>query len=241
MTPAVSASRRLRGRVTARTDLTAAERLAMFELLAAHFTGIDRDTFESDLADKNVAILIEDERGALRGFSTLSVYASDARPGTTVVYSGDTIVERESWGSVTLPSAWLRAVREITPRYGGSNVWWLLLTSGFRTYRFLPVFFRRFYPRMDDAAAEDKPLLDVLASERFGTRYDAIRGIVRLARPQVLAPELLAVPVGRANDPHVAFFLAQNKGYAHGDELACVASVDDANLTEAAKRIARNL
>ena len=225
----------------ARSDVTAAERLAMFQLLQAHFTGIDRDTFESDLADKNFVILIEDDRAALRGFSTLSVYPSNARPGTTVVYSGDTIVERESWGSLTLPSAWLRAVRQITPRYGGSNVWWLLLTSGFRTYRFLPVFFRRFFPRMDGTASEDKPLLDVLASERFGGRYDAIRGIVRLARPQVLAPELLAVPVGRAHDPHVAFFLEQNPGYARGDELACLANVDEANLTEAAMRIARNL
>jgi hypothetical protein len=214
----------------------------MFALLGAHFGGVDRGTFESDFAEKNFAILLEDDGGRLRGFSTLLVYASHARPGVTVVYSGDTIVERGWWGSPALPLTWLRAVRNITRSFEGRDVWWLLLTSGFRTYRFLPVFFRRFTPRADDdATVDERGLLESLATERFGDRYDAATGIVRLARPQTLVPELLDIPDGRAGDRDVAFFLERNPGYVHGDELACLTQIADANLTAAARRIARSL
>ena len=242
MTPITSSATRLSGRVVARSSLASGIRRAIFDLLRMHFAGVDRETFDADLAEKNFVILLEDESGVLRGFSTLLVYASCARPGVTVVYSGDTIVERNWWGSPALPLTWLRAVRSITPSYGGREVWWLLLTSGFRTYRFLPVFFRRFCPRhADDAANGDRQMLDTLASERFGDRYESRTGIVRLARPQTLVPELLEVPEGRTADPDIAFFLECNPGFVRGDELACLAQIDDTNLTAAARRIARNL
>ena len=242
MTPIVTATARLAGRVVPGAELERARRAEMFALLRAHFAGVDRGTFEADLAEKNFAILLEDEYGRLRGFSTLLVYASRVKPGVTVVYSGDTIVERGWWGSPALPLTWLRAVRDITPSYKGREVWWLLLTSGFRTYRFLPVFFRRFTPRHDDdSTSDERVLLEALAVERFGDRYDAASGLVRLARPQTLVPELLEVPDGRAADRDIAFFLERNPGYISGDELACLSRIDEANLTAAAKRIARSL
>ena len=241
MTPIISAAPRLSGRVVIRSALAPGNREAMFDLLRLHFAGVERETFEADLGEKNFAILLEDESGALRGFSTLLVYTSHARQDITVVYSGDTIVERGWWGSPALPLTWLRAVRSITPQYGGREVWWLLLTSGFRTYRFLPVFFRRFSPRDDEGSSGDRELLEILASERFGDRYDSRTGIVRLARPQTLVPELLEVPEGRIADPDIAFFLGRNPGFVRGDELACLAHIDEANLTAAARRIARKL
>lgn len=241
MTPIISAAPRLSGRVVTRSALAPGNREAMFDLLRLHFAGVERETFEADLGEKNFAILLEDESGALRGFSTLLVYTSRARQDITVVYSGDTIVERGWWGSPALPLTWLRAVRSITPQYGGREVWWLLLTSGFRTYRFLPVFFRRFSPRDDEGSSGDRELLEILASERFGDRYDSRTGIVRLARPQTLVPELLEVPEGRIADPNIAFFLGRNPGFVRGDELACLAHIDEANLTAAARRIARKL
>ena len=120
----------------------------------------------------------------------------------SVVYSGDTIVERTWWGSPALARTWVRAVQ--SSRRNLARGVWLLLTSGFRTYRFLPVFFRNFYPRYDADSAEDRMLLDELARERFG-RYNTALGIVRFTRPQVLAPDLIALPEGRLPDPHIAY------------------------------------
>jgi hypothetical protein len=230
---------RLTGRTVPRASLTAPDRDAMFTLLSTFFTGVDPAIFASDLDEKSHVILLEGDDGLLHGFSTLLVYGTCVG-GTdvTIVYSGDTIVDREFWGSPALPISWLAATRALTST-AESRVYWLLLTSGFRTYRFLPVFFREFYPR--DSTRESTDLVKAIAGERFGERYDPATGIVRFERPQVLVPELLDVPEGRTHDEHVAFFLARNPGYTRGDELVCLSDISDANLTAAARRIARRV
>ena len=230
---------RLEGRTVQRDELRADQIAVMFDLLGTFFAGVTRPTFERDLSEKSHAILLEDQDGCLRGFSTLLVYKTAALDtDATIVYSGDTIVHRDWWGSPALPVTWLRAVRALTP--SASPVYWLLLTSGFRTYRFLSVFWREFYPRYD-AEGVRPALVDALARERFGDRYDPSRGIVRFDRPQVLVPELLDVSSGRTSDPHIAFFLERNPGYTCGDELVCVTDLGDHNLTAAGRRIARQI
>ena len=241
MTEVAAASAKLIGRTVSREALSDAHREQMYGLLTTFFSGVDRQTFGDDLRDKTHVILLEDESGVLRGFSTLLVYRT-AVPGVDamVVYSGDTIVDRAWWGSPSLAVSWLAAARALTAGAGTRDVYWLLLTSGFRTYRFLPVFWREFYPRFD-AVHDGKPLTDALARERFADRYDEASGVVRFGRPQVLVPELLEVPQGRTHDPHVAFFLSRNPGHVDGDELVCLTNIADSNLTAAGRRIARSV
>lgn len=239
---AAIATRALRGRVVDRSAVDRATVDAMFRLLTTHFVGVSRDTFEQDLAGKSTVILLEDPDGGLRGFSTLLVSTTNA-PGRqlTIVYSGDTIVERGWWGNPALPRTWLRAVQELAP-YDRTEVYWLLLTSGFRTYRFLPVFYKSFYPRWDDPLpTATRPLVDAIAREQFGACYDERAGVVRFTRPQVLSSDLLDVSDGRVVDPHVRFFLERNPGYVAGDELVCFTRIHDENLTSAARRIARSI
>jgi hypothetical protein len=230
----------LHGRVIARSALTSQNEDAMFALLASHFTGVERRVFQADLAEKSSVILLEDDEGLVHGFSTMLVYDTTV-PGrlVTVVYSGDTIMDRACWGSPALAKTWIDSVRHMVPR-DGREVYWLLLTSGYRTYRFLPVFFRTFYPRYDEETpAAERALLDAIAGERFGSRYDAAAGVVRLAHPYVLADDLIGVSSGRTSDANVAFFLSRNPGFVAGDELVCLTRVDDNNLTLAGRRMAR--
>jgi len=228
------------GRLVARRDLDQGVRDAMLALLSAHFDGVTRETFDEDLSGKDHVILLEDEGGVLHGFSTLHVYESGAAGWpVTVIYSGDTIVRREAWASPLLARTWIHAVAQLT--WGrGTDVYWLLLTSGFRTYRFLPVFYRHFHPRFDEPTPDgERQLIDAIAAERFGSAYDRSRGLVRFPRPQVLKPGLLEIPSGRARDPHIAFFLQANPGYVEGDELVCLTRVDEDNLTPAGRRMLR--
>jgi hypothetical protein len=213
----------------------------MRELLGRHFSGVDGDTFEGDLASKSHVVLLEDAAGSLRGFTTFHIGAAqvDAAP-LIVVYSGDTIVDPEVWGSSVLPRAWIRAVYELRSAFPPGELYWLLLTSGFRTYRFLPVFWRRFSPRCNqETPPRSRRILDVLSRDRFGDRYDPAAGVVRLAKPQVLRPGLAEVPPGRAADPDVRFFLERNPGHGRGDELVSLTSLEPENLTPAGRRMLR--
>ena len=61
----------LRGNIVRAPDVAPADRDAMFALMDRHYDNIDRDTFESDLAEKDWIIRINDpDTGALVGFST---------------------------------------------------------------------------------------------------------------------------------------------------------------------------
>jgi len=228
-----------RSLVLPRDELSSAQRDQMFQLLGGHFLGVSRDRFEQDLAEKNRVIVIT-QASRIVGFSTLLAYETsfDETP-VSVIYSGDTIMAREAWGSTALPRAWIETVTELRATYARGPFYWLLLTSGFRTYRFLSVFWRTFWPRYDSASAPGpRSLLHHLAAERFGKQYDPVRGIVRFQNPQKLVPALAEVPAGRIADPHVASFLSRNPGHAEGDELVCLTELSPENLTAAGWRMA---
>ena len=210
----------------------------MFCLLSAHFEGVTWDQFIGDLEEKNRVVLLRRD-AALVGFSTLAVYESEFEGElVSVVYSGDTIVAPEAWGTTALARGWITAVNQLRSQYPRGKYYWLLLTSGFRTYRFLPVFWKEFHPcHAQQIPASLRRLRDHLAIERFGTQYDPRRGIVRFRQPQRLRGDLITIPEGRTHDDHVTFFAAQNPGHALGDELVCLTELCDENLTAAGRRM----
>lgn len=232
-----TATREIPG-LCARSALTGAQRDEMFALLSAHFEGVTRGQFERDLAEKNWAIELRRD-GRLVGFSTLLVTAGDFEgQSITAIYSGDTIVAPEAWNSPALARTWIAAVNRLREDFPAQPCYWLLLTSGFRTYRFLPVFWREFYPRHD---ATTPPamlrLLQQLAVARYGSRFDSRAGRVRFPQPQRLRKPLAGVPATRTSDPQIAFFLARNPDHARGDELVCITEISEANLTPAGRRM----
>ncbi len=223
--PGLAPSTSARSDVALREDLTRRDRDEMFALYTRYFAQSSRMTFERDLAEKQWVILLRDDDGAIDGFSTLMrMHVGDA----TVFYSGDTIVARHRWGTFDLPRLWARHVFSVARE----NAYWFLICSGFRTYRYLPLFFRDFYPR--DAAM--KPLLDTIAAAKFGDAYDARTGVIRLATPAPLR-EGISDPELRMSNPHVRFFVEANPGHADGDELACLVRIDPDNLTSAGLRM----
>jgi hypothetical protein len=211
-------------------ELSPEHRRAMRRLMDRHFLGVSAASFEADLADKTHALLLR-FGGELVGFSTLAEVCAS---GHHVIVSGDTIMDPAHWQSPALPRAWVRAVRTL-PRFG--ETWWLLLCGGFRTYRLLSTFWRRFVPHY---AGEDAALLaarDRFAATWYGERFDAATGVVRVAHPTPLRPHLAGVPVERLRDPHVAHFARLNPDHAAGAELACWCSLADENLTRAGRRV----
>lgn len=223
-----------------RALLTCEERAELYALLDRHFEGVESAQFAEDLDEKDWVLRVRQD-GRLVGFSTLQVYATVvAGRRVRVLYSGDTIMAPEAWGSPVLAKGWIALVHRIQAEHPDDPWYWLLLSSGFRTYRFLPVFWREFWPRHDAAPSEETAaLLPVLARERFGTLYDGRAGVVRFARPQRLRGALAEVPGGREGDPHVRFFLERNPGHHAGDELVCLTELSERNLTAAGVRVVR--
>jgi hypothetical protein len=226
---------------TRRDALSPVERTELRVLLERYFEGVTEAQFVRDLDEKDWVLRVF-SGGRLVGFSTLAVEVVKLADGreVNVVYSGDTIMAPEAWGSPVLARGWIRLVRRACSQLPTLPCYWLLLSSGFRTYRFLPVFWREFWPNAEARSPESaKALRDELARRRFGAAYDASAGVVRFGAPQRLRARLAEVPTGRERDAHVAFFLAANPGHGAGDELVCLTELGDENLTAAGRRVVR--
>ncbi len=212
---------------------------AMRALLDRHFTGVDAAVFAEDLAAKTHVLRLFDEAGQLVGFSTLDHRLCELDGArAAVLYSGDTIVDPSAWASASLGAVWVAAVLELhRAEAGDAPLWWLLLTSGVRTHRYLGACCRRYHPapegRDDPRAAA---LLPHLARARFGDAFDADAGVVRLRHPHRLRPHLAEVPSRLAVDAHTRVFLARNPGHEFGDELVSLCQLDESNLSPAGSR-----
>ena len=155
-----------------------------------------------------------------------------------VLFSGDTVIEKSHWGSMALPVAWGRLMLSLLEKHPGTDLYWLLTSKGYKTYRFLPVFFQKFQPCYNaEPAAFEKELLQSLGIQRFGKRYDPACGILR-AEPgnQRLKEGIAELDDRRLRDPHVAFFQQRNPGHTQGDELVCLARFNPDNLNPYIRR-----
>jgi hypothetical protein len=211
----------------------------MYELFSQQFEKISFEQFVQDLDEKSWVLLLEDEQGVLRGLSSMDIYDTkvDGRP-VSVVYSGDTVVDSDTWRDSALSYYWMGAVGYLQRVCKKGDLHWFLLVSGYRSYRFLPVYSEHFYPRHDRKTPDDIQLLmDTLAAERFGDQYDPATGIVQLKAPSVLKAGYCGIPQNRLADPHIAYFAQRNPGHEKGDELVCYAELAEDRLTRLGRRM----
>jgi len=221
-------------------ELSHRDRQSMYNLLKTHFEGIKLEVFTQDLREKNWVLLLKDEHSEeLKGFSTFLIYQTEfAGEVINIVYSGDTIIDPSAWSSLALPRGWIAAIKYVHQTFNEGKLYWLLISSGYRTYRFLPTFWQDFYPRYDVGTPEKMlALKNFLAQSHFKDYYNAKTGIVRFSEPQILKEGLRGVPENRLSDPHIRFFVEQNPGHFQGDELVCLTEISPENLTPAGKRM----
>ena len=120
-------------------------------------------------------------------------------------------------------------------------LYWLDPVMAYRTYRYLRILFRVFYPTRDrETPAREKALMDMLAGERFEDAYDADTGLVRFPTPRgYLKSPWVEVPAKDRLKPDARFFHEHNPGYVRGDFLVCLAELAPTNLRPLAERLFR--
>jgi hypothetical protein len=234
----------LTARILRLDDLSANDVDEMYALMDRHYENVWRDRFEADLAEKDWIIrLTQEGTGRLCGFSTqrLLSLSVGGRP-VTVMFSGDTIVGREHWGTTALPIAWGRLAFSIIEQHPEEELYWYLISKGFRTYRLLPLFFKQFHPRHDmDTPLDMRALMDAVAQIKYPDRYDAAAGVIRATdTSDRLRPGLAELTDAKLRDPHIEFFHQLNPGHANGDELCCIAPLTRRNFSASAWKLIRS-
>lgn len=217
-------SDKLEGKIVAVGDIPDRDRSSMFSLLCENFEGYEWDNFIADLEQKDVAILLKSTNQDIRGFSTVQLLTTqiDSRP-VKAVYSGDTIIDREYWSRNELFQVWIPYVLEKKAQEPEIPLYWFLLCSGCRTYKYLPTFFKSFFPCAGEEDGMMSKVADTLATEKFGSDYHPDTGLVIFSHSQERLREGLAeVEPNQMSNPHVKYFLEKNPEYHQGHELVCL-------------------
>lgn len=222
---------RLTSQLLSPAELTPIQRRRMHRLMRMHYAGVTRRSFDRDLAEKRWVLLLSDARGQVQGFTTLMLLEVEvAGERVQALFSGDTIIHRAYWGEPTLAQAWAAFALDLAERTPGP-LYWFLISKGYRTYKYLPLYFEDYHPRPDAAPPPRlAAIMAALAERKYPGSYDARRGLIRVPGKDRLRPELAAIEPHRLNDPHVRFFLERNPGYAAGDELVCLAELSRRNF-----------
>lgn len=235
---------RLSSEVLPRALLTRSDHWEMYQLLETYFDNTSWRQFERDFAEKDLVILLRGpEDGRIAGFSTLMKLAVMVDNRQVIgFFSGDTIIAREYWGSSLLARLWLRTVFSetdvIQAQSPATMAYWFLICSGYKTWRYLPIFFRNYLPHPElKASTFDRQVLQTLATKKFGDEYYPDEGVIRFHQANPLRQGVAEVTGQRLRDPMVEFFLRMNPRHAQGDELACLTLISRSNLTPAGLRL----
>jgi hypothetical protein len=220
----------------------------MFALMDVVYVGVTQDAFEHDLDGKDECIVLRTPDGTLAGFSTqrfLTVEVDAARvapltgvTGTGVVslagvFSGDTVIHPDHWGSPALFQAFAR--RYIAD--DGPPRWWFVICKGHRTYRIMPTFFQTFWPNRHGATPDAATAIMETYAEALYPG-DLVNGVLAYSHPKDrLRPGVAGISERELRVPDVAFFAAADPDWAKGHDLVCLCELTPDNLRPAMRPV----
>lgn len=199
----------------------------MFDVFEQYYAGTDFETFEKDMRKKTGVIMVRRKADkAIVGFTTVTEYyfiMPNGKPACGV-FSGDTIIQKEYWGSRVLQSRFFIYVLKKKFISGRIPLYWLLISKGFKTYLLLANNFTDYHPhpkgKNSNLSAVVKSYCENLFpgvyNEKtelldFGNDYQMLKGGVAEITDDL-----------RKAKPKVAFFEEKNPTWQKGTELPCV-------------------
>lgn len=224
---------RLRAEVLSIKLLSEEDRENIFELYSFYYGGIDKNLFLQDLNEKHWVILLRDNVQKIQGFTTLLVGEHQILEQTIrSIFSGDTIIHHEFWGEQTLPLTWCHFAGKIKAQNPDLPLYWFLIVKGHRTYRYLRLFAKKFYPVHSEPTPKHfQTIMNRMGQEKFGNHYHPETGLIKFKTTHGhLKKKWSGIDKRALQKTDVKFFLEKNPMHHEGDELVCLTELTESNL-----------
>lgn len=232
---------RLVGSVVALATLSQTDVVEMYAVFSSLYENVTEAAFSADLDEKDWVLLLRDSvSGEIRGFSTILLLDTRVHGEVLhVIFSGDTGIDPNYWGGQALVKAWAHFMGELKAQHPSGRLYWFLISKGYRTYLYLPLFFHKFYPRLDTPTPPfECTLINTLGGMKYPHDFNPVTGVIEFDESLGnLKGPLADTPQHRREHPHVRFFFEKNPGHAWGNELACVAEISAENMKGLAQRM----
>jgi len=194
----------------------------MYNLMNAFYDDVLPEAFAKDLGEKDYCILLLDESGSIKGFSTQKILKIEVNGESIMgVFSGDTIMHKDYWGSSELFKIFARYFINYGKQY--QSFYWFLISKGYKTYKMLPVFFNHFYPNYKEKTPIfEQSIMNAFGKFRYPVEYNQKTGVICYQGVTDKLKEGVAdITEKRMKDKHIQFFIQENPDYFKGNDLVC--------------------
>lgn len=218
---------------------------SMFKLFQTYYENTHEEKFHKDLNAKEKSILLEDKEGSLRGFSTITEIQIQKKEKTIYgVFSGDTVIDSNFWGGTALTMEFFKNVLRVKIKHPKSEVYWFLISKGFKTYLLLANNFKNYYPRYDkETPDKHKEIIEHFAIDLYGDQYQKGKLIIKACEKFDRLKDSVA-PISKVmseENPKIAFFEKMNPHWQEGDELCCIGKIDIGLVTQYLSRTLKKI
>lgn len=209
----------------------------MYELMDTFYDNMTKENFLRDLKGKDYCIVLRDEANRIWGFSTQQILHIPLEDKLIHgVFSGDTIIHKDHWGSMELFIVFAKFFFEFEEKYG--DFYWFLISKGYKTYRMLPTFFNTFYPNYkEETPKEIRDIMNAFGRYYSPEEYDEKTGVLCYKGVKDKLKERVAdISEERLKDKNIAFFIEKNPDYIKGNDIVCITKLSKSNLKPRIKR-----
>lgn len=210
-------------------DITVTELKKMYSIYEKYYDNTRYSIFETDfLAKTGVFLIRKPKNREIVGFSTVT--ECDIKVGSKThhaFFSGDTVIEKEYWGSRALQRAMYRFLVQFKMRYPTQPVYWMLISKGFKTYLLLANNYYSYYPNLDNQNNHLEEIVEAYCEQYFSKYYNSDTKLLDFGDDYQPLNENVA-PITdemRAESAKIAFFEQKNPTWATGTELPCIGEI----------------
>jgi hypothetical protein len=235
-----SARKKIEGTIVKINQLKEEQIVSMWSVFAKYYDSIDEQAFRKDLAAKTYIILIvEKSSKTIKGFSTVQIMDHLInRKKCQIIYSGDTVIEKEYWGTKDLQTTFSKLLfltklkKPLTPTY------WFLISKGYKTYLLLAKNIKVHWPNVEkETPTYENQLLNDLCKNKFTDSWRPELGVLKFKNCLgKLKGEVAPVTDLELKEPLINFFVSKNPGHIDGDELCCLGNINLETITHLVKK-----
>ncbi|KAB3530511.1 hypothetical protein [Alkaliphilus serpentinus] len=230
-------AKEIKGSIVEVYTLTNEDIEMMYRLMDTFYDNMTRENFLRDLKQKDYSIVLRDEDHKIWGFSTQQILHIPLKDQVIHgVFSGDTIIHKDYWGSMELFIVFARFFFEFEEKY--QDFYWFLICKGYKTYRMLPTFYKTFYPNYKEDTPQDiQAIMDAFGRYYSPEEYDEATGVLCYKGVKDKLKENVAdVSEERLRDKNIAFFVEKNPDYTKGNDIVCITKLSKSNLKPRMRR-----
>jgi hypothetical protein len=221
-------------------NLTQSSIERMYCIMEQNYSSISFPSFKNDLKNKQFIGLLKDIDNQIQGFTTYAINPFGlGNSEYNILFSGDTIISPPYWGSQELAKGWCTTVGGLISGNPEKKWYWFLLSKGHRTYLYLPLFFKKYYPAVNKSEQADLfPIINKCANAMYGSNWKPKKKVITFDKSHGELKKIHAETTLKKvkSNVHIDFFLRRNPGFENGDELTCMTELSIDNM----KRFTKN-